>query len=150
VLAEATDCALGGPGHAPGPRYLAAVTDADPHLLTLRTNGVQVITGRTVFFSMGADQVSCPHCGQVTTLDGTPEWQELSNTIGVWYDGGSGEQPCRGCGRTVGLNDWTWSPPWGFGHFGLEFWNWPELSPRFLAEVSHRLGHRTVYPCGKM
>jgi predicted RNA-binding Zn-ribbon protein involved in translation (DUF1610 family) len=149
VVAEETDCVLGRAGHAPGPRYAAAVTETYPGLLTLHTNGVEVITGQTVFFSMGADDVTCPHCGQVTNLEGDA-WQALSDTIGVWYDGGTGEHPCPGCGKAVGLNDWTWSPPWGFGYFGLKFWNWPELSPRFLAEVSQRLGHRTVHPEGKM
>jgi hypothetical protein len=42
---------LSGLAHGPGPQYATAVTEADPGLLSLRTNGVQVITGRTVFHS---------------------------------------------------------------------------------------------------
>lgn len=155
VLAETTDCALSDLGHAPGPRYATAVVEADPGLLTSRTNGVEFITGRTVFYSMGAEHVMCPHCGQLAALTderGNPNdaWHALSDTIGVWFDGGRGEHPCPGCGHLVGLNEWTWSPPWGFGHLGITFWNWPQLNPSFLSEVSQRLGHRTVHPCGKM
>jgi hypothetical protein len=155
VLAETTDCVLGDVGYPPGPRYATAVTEADPRLPTLRTNGVEVITGRTVFYSMGADQVTCPRCYQVTVLTddrGQPNqtWHELSDTIGTWFEGGGADYQCPNCGHLVGLNDWTWSPAWGFGHLGIKFWNWPRLSPHFLAEVSQRLGHRTVHPCGKM
>jgi predicted RNA-binding Zn-ribbon protein involved in translation (DUF1610 family) len=151
VVAEETDCTLDGPGHAPGPNYATAVTHPDPNFLTLHENGLSVVTGQTVFFSMGADEVTCPQCGQVTPLEHDDDaWQALADTIGVWYDGGSGDHPCPACGKAVGLNEWTWSPPWGFGYLGLKFWNWPELSPQFLAEVSRRLGHRTVHPCGKM
>jgi hypothetical protein len=155
VLAEPTTCVLSGLAHAPGPQYATAVTEADPGLLSLRTNGVQVITGRTVFFSMGADRVTCPACGHSTELSdqgGQPNhaWHELSETIGVWFDGGTGTHACLNCGNLVDLNDWTWSPPWGFGYLGITFWNWPPLAPHFLAEVSRRLGHRTVHPSGKM
>jgi len=154
VLGEPTDCVLAGVGHPPGPRYTSAVTEADPGLLTLRTNGVEVITGRTVFYSMGADRVTCPRCEQVTVLTddrGHPNdaWQDLSGTIGVWFGGGCDEHSCPNCRHPVGLNDWTWSPPWGFGYLGIKFWNWPPLGPRLRADLSQRLGHRTVHPFGK-
>lgn len=80
----------------------------------------------------------------------TDAWEELSDAIQVWFDGGAGDHSCPNCRHLIGLNDWTWSPPWGFGHLGIDFWNWPQLSPHFLAEVSQRLGHRTVHPVGKM
>jgi len=150
VLAEPTDCVLAGLGYPPGPHYATAVTEADPHLLTWRTNGVEVITGRTVFYSMGADRITCPVCRQITELEGD-FWHQLSDvTMRVWFDGGSGKHPCPNCRNLVELNDWTWSPPWAFGHLGITFWNWPPLNPDFLAEVARRLGHRTVHPNGKM
>jgi hypothetical protein len=155
VLPDATDCGLSSPGHAPGPRWATAVIAADPRLIELRTNGVEFVTGRSVFYSMDTDQVTCPHCGHVTVLNddgGQPNdaWWALSEAIDAWYQGAGGDHPCPHCRRPVGLNDWTWSPPWGFGHLGLKLWNWPELSPRFLAEVSRQLGHRTVHPLGKL
>lgn len=54
----------------------------------------------------------------------------------------------RGCGRVVGLNDWRWQPPWGFGYLGFKFWNWPPLAQGFIAEAGRRLGHRTVLVAG--
>jgi hypothetical protein len=155
VLVKATDCVLSGQGHAPGPRYATAVTEADPRLPALRTNGVELITGRSVFFSMGAEHVTCPHCGLLTVLTderGHPNdaWQALSDAIEVWFDVGHGRYRCPGCEHLVGLNEWTWSPPWAFGYLSIKFWNWPDLDPTFLSEVSQRLGHRTVHPYGKM
>jgi len=153
IIGDATDCVLGGLGHTPGPNYATAVTEPHASLLTLRTNGVRFDTGRTVFDSMGADEVSCPHCGRRIVLrdeQGSPNaaWHDLAESIGTWYAGGSGEHPCPSCTRPVGLNEWSWSPPWGFGYFGVTFWNWPPLKPEFLTEVAARLGHRTVYAYG--
>jgi hypothetical protein len=122
------------------------------------TEGLVVLTGRNVFYSMtGENEITCPHCGQVTASDCDDDdrpigvWQDLLDTIGVWYDGRRGDRPCPSCDNSVELNDWIWSPPWGFGYLGFTFWNWGEpLRPQFKAEVSHRLGHRTVYPHGKL
>ena len=155
VLAELTDCAGAGPGHAPGPRFATAVSepDPDPAFLTLAINGVSFDTRRTVHHSHETDDVTCPHCGQVVAVQDargkpTQAWWELSDAIQAWYDGGSGEWPCPGCTRPVGLNEWTWSPPWGFGYLGMTFWNWPPLRDEFVAEVAARLGHRIVRPIG--
>src|SRR5262245_25168520 len=61
VVGEPTDCVLSSDaGHAPGPNYTAALDGPDELLLTLHTNGVEVITGRTVFYSMGTERVTCP------------------------------------------------------------------------------------------
>jgi ribosomal protein S27AE len=151
VMAEQTDCVLGGLGYAPGPNYTAAVTEPDANLHRLQTNGLNVVTGQTVFYSMGVDRIICPRCGAVVVdQDDELSWPRFSASIDDWYAGGSGIQTCERCGEAAGLNDWHWSPPWGFGYLGFEFWNWPRLNPDFIAEVSGRLGHRIVTPCGKL
>src|SRR5215475_5498928 len=150
VVADHSDCALGGKGHRPGPNYAVATVETDERLYGLTTNGVCVVTGRSVFYSMGVDQVVCPRCG-TTVVDKQDEgsWDEFSSVIDEWYGGGSGLSVCKNCGQSVGINDWAWSPPWGFGYLGFEFWNWPMLAPGFVEAVSKRLGHRTVQPFGK-
>lgn len=147
VTAASTDCVLDeGLGHAPGSRYAEVVVAPDPALHALSVNGALAIRGRKVFDAGqgGVDHVSCPHCGAEA------EWDGLSGAIGAWYEGGNGVHRCTGCLRTVGLNDWRWEPPWGFGHLGFTFWNWPTLRPEFVAEVSARLGHRVVCIAGKL
>ena len=112
-------------------------------------DGLEVATTRTVFYSLDDEpSLSCPRCGWGTTAQ---RWPAVDEAISRWYEGGPDSLVCQGCGRGAGLNDWRWSPPWGFGYLGFTFWNWPEaLSPAFLAEVSARLGHRTVHPYGKL
>ncbi|PWU51956.1 hypothetical protein DLJ46_03885 [Micromonospora globispora] len=65
VRPERTACVLGEGGHAPGPNWRVAVTDPDAGLLGLGTHGLEVITGRTVFYSPDLDSVACPYCGSV-------------------------------------------------------------------------------------
>jgi hypothetical protein len=143
VEATCRDESRGG-GHAPGPRYAAAVVEPDEGLHRLNNNGLHVVTGRTVFFSMGVDAIACPWCTTAVA------WERLSDAVDEWYAGAAGTRRCGGCGRVMGLNDWRWQPPWGFGYLGFEFWNWPPLAKGFLAEVGRRLGHRTVLAAGKL
>jgi hypothetical protein len=133
-----------GEGHAPGPRYTTAVVQPDSGLHKLWNNGLEVVTGRTVFHSVDVDAIACPHCQMAVVRD----W--LRPAIQEWLAGAAGTRRCRGCGRVMGLNDWCWRPPWAFGYLGLQFWNWPPLTKRFVAEVGHRLGHRTVLAAGKL
>ncbi|GAB3889522.1 hypothetical protein GCM10029964_059340 [Kibdelosporangium lantanae] len=141
VRAEVTDCALGD-GHAPGPEYAVAVTEPDPGLVDLRTNGLEVAVGRQVFFSADVSQwIACPHCAVDFDSD---------EAIRTWYLHGTDTHPCPVCGRLVALNDWRWEPPWGFGCLGFTFWNWSPLRDDFVADVAGLLGHRVVRPYGKM
>ncbi|MEJ3654490.1 hypothetical protein WEH80_16100 [Actinomycetes bacterium KLBMP 9759] len=147
VVAETSDCVLGGAGHALGPAYAAAVAEPDPNLRVLQTNGLDVVSERTAFHSVGAERVVCPHCsGRIDLAD--EAWEEVSASPGVWCSGGADAHPCPACGRAAGLNDRAWSPPWAFGHLGFTFWNWPLLDDGFVAELTGFLGHRTVRPRG--
>lgn len=153
VMATATDCVLAGVGHAPGPNYASIVTTPDPRLHTLRTNGLHVIVQRTVFHSSEPRLVTCPRCTAVTEFGFTgpdEQWEHMSAAIGIWYDGGGDSYTCPTCRQPTGLNELRWDPPWGFGYLGFKFWNWPQLKDTFVAELSRRLGHRTVTPRGKL
>lgn len=151
VMAEQTDCVLGSRAHRPGPNYALATVEPDEVLHRLATNGFRVVTGQSVFYSMGVDRVVCPRCGAaVVDHQDEESWDNFSPIIDEWYGGGSGVYACKSCGQSVGINEWGWSPPWGFGCLGFEFWNWPMLDPGFVAAVSNRLGHRIVQPCGKL
>jgi hypothetical protein len=111
------------------------------------TEGLVVLTRRHVFYSMtGEDEITCPHCRYAEVPD-----DDMFEIIGRWFDGGSGDRSCPNCGRRVGLNDWTWAPPWGFGYLGFQFWDlFDWLSPQFKVGIERLLGHRLVYPHGKL
>jgi hypothetical protein len=79
----------------------------------LQTNGMKVITGRTVFYSMDIASVSCPHCRSGIDLrDDQDARKQLSASINAWYAGEDGNRQCWVCGRSVDLNNWQWDPPW--------------------------------------
>jgi hypothetical protein len=144
IAPSPTACVFGGAGHAPGQRYTDAVSDEHPALLETRPNGLEVVTGRTVFNPIGADRVACPRCHTAAAWDG------VEDAIDEWHAGGDGRRACPVCGHTVALNDWDWEPRWAFGCLGLTFWNWPPLRPDFVAGVAGRFGHRAVLVAGKL
>lgn len=145
-----TDCVLGDTGYPPGPNYLLAVETSplyDDHTLNLRTNGLEVVIGRTVFHAgqFGLTLV-CRACG--SGVDGGEAW---SAAVGEWFkEQGDGNFACPTCGHAEPVTEWAYDPPWGFGNLGFQFWNWLPLKPAFFAEVSQRLGRRTVLVAGKI
>ncbi|WP_405568696.1 hypothetical protein OG418_28790 [Streptomyces phaeochromogenes] len=168
VLGGRTDCVLGQPlGHPPGPNWRRAVEESpdwDPW------DGLAVHTERTVFDSGqgGPESVTCPRCETTTPLSGEtydedyevsreaePDngaWPRFAAAMGTWHETGAATVDCPACARPVALTDWIWEDDhYAFGHLGLEFWNWPELRPDFIQEISRLLGgHRTGYVWGKL
>ncbi|WP_131746914.1 hypothetical protein [Frankia sp. Cppng1_Ct_nod] len=159
VAADRTDCVLGSElGYPPGPNYADAMTEPDTTLGRLRTNGLEVITGRQVF-DFGEGEVvnaGCPHCAAtIRLIDDHWElddrvWGPFGDAIHAWHGGAAGIVSCAVCAKPVELNDWRWNPEWGFGYLGFKFWNWPSLAPGFVTEFAGRLGHRVVCPASKL
>ncbi|MER5433100.1 hypothetical protein [Streptomyces sp. NPDC002588] len=146
VLAERTDFLLGA--HPPGPNWHhATADDLKP------TDGLAVLTGRGVFPSgAGApEHATCPRCATRTPLD-TEGWARVSTAIAAWSETGTAELSCPTCAAATPLPDWTWDDaPFTFGHLGLKFWNWPDLTEEFKAHLTGLLdGHRTAYLWGKL
>jgi hypothetical protein len=152
VEAAVTDCTFAGPGHAPGPSYTSIVEHAEPGLLSLRTNGMAVITSRIVASSGDGEwRMHCRWCGQSVDLEQSAGARdEVFAAIDAWHAGGPSQLRCRGCGRDAALNDWLWTPGWAFGNLAFEFWNWPLLNTSFIDELGARLGHRVVVTRGKL
>lgn len=119
-----------------GPRGVEMLAEPDD----VRGYRMTLVTERTVFHP-GAyigDDIGCPHCGELVELN------DITETVGQWYDGGDGLHGCTGCARSVHLNDWQWDPSWAFGHLGFTFESWPPLRPGFVQDIATRLGHRVV------
>ena len=71
----------------------------------------------------------------------------FNDAIDDWLAGGRGLVACLACGADNGLNDWDWGYPWEFGALGVTAWNWDELSPDFITQVSEVLGGHRVIHC---
>lgn len=161
IMKDPTDCVLSADaGYPPGPSFRTAVIDPnDDRFISLRSNGVDVSTGRQVFDpgqgELGA--VTCPRCDEAMQLSdpetGSPadQWEPFSDALGSWYAGGPGQVRCPHCGLPADFNDWRWDGrPFAVGFLGLTFWNWPELSTQFVRQVADHLGHRIVLTGGKL
>lgn len=121
VVPERSDCTLGEAGHAPGPSYVKATGLPDKHLLTLWTNGLAVVSTRTVFHKGGLGfDIVCSSCGgRFEPPDGL--W---ADAVGEWYDrNGPGPLACPGCKAVRPITAWRHDPPLGFANLGFTFWN---------------------------
>ena len=161
IGAEPTDCVLSAePGYPPGPRYIAAVTGPSEWLPRLRTNGLAVITTRSVFHPIQGElgPVACPHCGQTVELEDpatgqpTQQWERFSDALNAWMSGDACAVACPRCRQVTGFNDWHWTGDWPFavGFLGFKFWNWPPLRESFITQMASQLGHRVVVTRGKL
>jgi hypothetical protein len=149
IVGNLTDCVLGGggKGYPPGANFERVVDGEENHTRTLRTNGLAIVIGRTLFGpGQGGFELICRQCGLRT--NGGQTW---GDAVSEWYKGrGTGRFACPRCAHAEPVTEWTYDPPMGFGNLGFEFWNWPPLKNSFIAELSLRLGHRTVFVSGKL
>jgi len=123
-------------GYPPGPKYLDIIDGEDFGLLKLRTNGLAVITERQVFPAGGGqiDEIACPHCGADNT---EADW---ADAIERWDKRQADNLQCGECRKEASIVDYIFRPFWGFGDLGLEFWNWPNLTPKFLSDLKEVMG----------
>jgi len=133
------------PHHSPGGPL--AIDKIASDLRRWATNGVEETIGRTVFHNFGAglDVVRCPVC-QANNVES--DW---GDAVGRWYRGDDlAPFQCRSCNESSPLTDWTFDPPWAFGHLGFEFWNWPPMKRSFIDKIAGILGHKVVLVAGKV
>jgi hypothetical protein len=163
VEAAQSDAALGTDlSHRPGPKHRIAVRDTDHgyDIAGLRTNGLGIEIGRTVFYPIQGEPgpAVCPLCSHVVVLvdpvtrRDTPDLELFIDAVGDWYDGGDGTVLCPNCGSAITINEWQWLGDWPIvvGNLGFKFWNWPLLHPNLVRAIGDRLGHRVVVTRGKL
>lgn len=137
-----------------GPNYLRAV-DFPGTATSAATKDFEVEVGRTVFWdASGPESMRCPHCATSIPLQGGVDaeanWGRVSAVIDEWSESGDGLYQCPSCGTPIMLNDWQWTPFWGFGHLGFIFTDWPKLSSGFVEDLSSLLEHHLVYQAYKI
>ena len=143
-----TDCVLGSSrGHAPAENYRAILEKLELDLTELKTNGVELITEKKVFDNggNGLEEVNCPNCGENNIEN---DW---GNALGNWYNGTDPDKvKCQKCGIKNSVTEFEFIPTWAFGNFGITFWNWAKLNPKFVAELEKIIGTELKSVNGKI
>ncbi|QGZ40401.1 hypothetical protein IP92_03265 [Pseudoduganella flava] len=146
-------CMRDGPCYLPGPAYQTACKEVPPgfgnskyeSFLEAGLNGMRVVTSpQFLFNSSGAfPDMRCPRC------DAEVDLGVFCDEGAKWTEGGPDTFECPHCKAASPIPAWS-HPSAGFATLAFEFFNWPEFSSDFLAELSRRLGgHRLNYFGGR-
>lgn len=149
---ERSDCTVGGSGYPPAPGVFRYLRGTDTLLMDLRTNGLDVVSKRSVHLTVNLERLACPACGvQVDDLAGV-SWRDA---VSEWYEGREGPIACPACRREAAVATWIHEPPCGFGNLAFTFWNWPPFTPEYWKStpaefIEAVVGHACVRVSGKL
>jgi hypothetical protein len=135
IKPELSDCTLSPEKGYPindGAKFLVNESGYLP--FDMRTNGLAVVTQRTIFNAMenGLDHFVCINCGQ----DVLTEACEFFN---VYYETGNSNFECPACSIKNELNHYDSKPAWAFSNLGFEFYNWVSLTDNFIKDFEKHL-----------
>jgi hypothetical protein len=129
--------------YAPGAKMESWVADAAQarHTRSLEINGLEVITGKTVFPSIDNEpEATCPkghtRVPPEDVLDLAAEWQDAVEPVLM---------ECPTCDGAFAVTEWDFGHAIAFGYLGFWFWNWPfPLTDKLIGSVAtlvapHRL-----------
>ncbi|WP_250534834.1 hypothetical protein [Caballeronia sp. AZ10_KS36] len=136
VVAEASDCVLGADFGYRFSNGAKSVVKADGDFsLTLVTNGLEIITERTVFcgYENGLEDIVCPNCKEDIAQE---DWDMFND----WAQGDTDNLTCPRCKHASEIHNYKMSWPWGFSNLGFTFYNCPNLTDEFIEEFRKRLG----------
>jgi hypothetical protein len=131
-----TDCILGeNKGYPPGLKCHEIFEEINFELRNLKTNGLEIVTTRQVFHNggNGLDEIVCLKCG-ANNIDS--DWAEK---VDSWYKKENDTFECSECNHETSITNYDFQPKWGFGEFGLKFWNWPDFNKDFLDDLKRLL-----------
>ena len=147
IQPQASDCTLGEFGYEPGPNYLYAIGEDLYGLKNLKTNGLEIVTERTIFHNggNGLEEINCPKCGANCL---SLEWSEA---IDDWLSGESqGSLICGSCSSSNSIIEYRFQPLWCFGFLGFSFWNWPAFTEEFIKDLEELLNRRVQMVFGRI
>jgi hypothetical protein len=117
-----------------GPRAVEAAPDLRTYSLP-SNGGVDIVSTRRVHHPIGNyEPPRCPSCGAPNDA--------AHDLIEGWLEGEEPDVECAACAKTHLLGDWSGEFNFCVSEIAVRFNNWPPLAPRFLEELSARLGAR--------
>lgn len=131
-----SDCILSfdnGYAISDGARGVTNIPDQLP--FNLISNGLEIITKRKVFHAgqNGLDECICPNCKENIASE---DWSFFND----WAKQKSNNLTCPLCNVATEIHQFIFSPEWGFCDLGFTFWNWPDLTDKFVEEFKQKLG----------
>ena len=148
VEKDLTNCVLGSSkGHAPAENYRNVLKKSEFDLKELKINGIELILEKQVFENggNGLEEVNCPNCGENNIEN---DW---GNSLENWHSATDSDKlKCQKCGTENSVIEFKFKPTWAFGNFGITFWNWTELNPKFVAELENIIGSELKTVNGKI
>jgi len=131
-----SDCVLGSnSGYAVSDGAKAVVNEPAYLRFGLATNGLDIVTDRTIFNTggNGIDELIYPNCKTDISQE---DWDFLE----PWFSGETDDLRCPVCGGQSEIHNFDFVPEWGFGDLGFTFWNWPPFTDEFVEDFKQRLG----------
>lgn len=130
-----SDCILSSNyGHAisDGAQLVTEFPDDLP--FDLITNGLEIITERQVFHTgeNGMDECICPNCNKDIASE---DWDIFND----WAKEKSNNVICPLCNVATDIQQFKFSPEWGFSDLGFTFWNWSNLTDEFISALKLKL-----------
>ena len=152
ILARATHTSHQWGQWAAGPRWRSAL-DEEPilpfaRLSEDRSGSVDIDSSRAVHDAgqWWGSPYLCPSCGHSHSADE----DVISALYDQWISATEPTVHCPECGASYLLNDWVCeNPSLLVGGPAITFWNWPNLSDQFMADLDRELGGRTRWIYGK-
>jgi hypothetical protein len=136
VKPSLSDCVLGSDnGYAISEGAKIVIEFLDDLPFDLITNGLEIITERQVFHTgeNGMDECICPNCNKDISSE---DWGFFND----WAEQKSNNLTCPLCNVATDIHQFSFSPEWGFSDLGFTFWNWPDLTDKFITEFRIKLG----------
>jgi ribosomal protein L37E len=154
ISSDRSNCTgtLGEDGFPPALQVLRHLKKPNEMPMTLRTNGLEVTTGRSVHLNAFVDRMTCALCGATASDLTRLPWSEA---IGEWYEGGAGLLSCPACGQESDVTQWHYEPACGFGNLSFTFWNWPPFTSEYwvrtpIEAIEGALGRPCVLVSGRI
>ncbi|WP_158977069.1 hypothetical protein [Cellulophaga sp. L1A9] len=147
IQKELSDCVLGSTGHKPAENFGSVLEKQYEGFLDSKVNGVEIITERRVFHNSGngLEGVHCPNCGQNQIEE---DW---GNALDNWYEKLKSDLvKCSNCSSENSITKFNFEPNWGFGDFGLIFWNWGKFKSHFFTDLEKIIGMELKVVYGKL
>lgn len=138
-------------GYGPGKQFIKATIYEEEQLdcingsyasfsTGLAVNGLQVLTDHKTVANASGDWlgVNCPSCGKRHSYSGG-----VSSAIEEWLAKTSaGEWTCEHCQFSAPIVYWDFQNDMVLGNLILKFWNWLEISPDFVEDLSELIGSK--------